>query len=145
MKRPALSQDIEPSSWHLEDGAGTLTLELRGSKDMRRRSKRAHRRKRRTAPNVHAHPKTTSCTVRAVERAMLILSAVAASKQGITLTDLARVANLPRSTTHRLLTTLQSERYVSFDAESRSRTIGRQAQVIASACAEPNSQADVEL
>lgn len=54
-------------------------------------------------------------SVQSVSRALALLRAVAASHEGLTLTELAQTVGLPPSTAHRLLTTLQHERFVRFD------------------------------
>ena len=50
-----------------------------------------------------------------------------APDDGATLTELAQQVGLPRSTAHRLLTTLEQERYVRFDPDRRLWSIGVQA------------------
>ena len=62
--------------------------------------------------------------VRAVIRAMTLLREVAASDGGLTLTEIAERADLPPSTTHRLLTTMESERFVRFDTMAGNWQIG---------------------
>jgi IclR family acetate operon transcriptional repressor len=53
--------------------------------------------------------------VRALVRALALLNRVAeAQGAGATLTELAQQVGLPASTAHRLLTTLEQERYVRF-------------------------------
>jgi IclR family transcriptional regulator, acetate operon repressor len=53
--------------------------------------------------------------VQALTRAILILKAAAASSDGLTLTEIVRATGLAPSTAHRLLTTLQQDRFVQFD------------------------------
>ena len=65
--------------------------------------------------------------VQSLMRALALLNALAEADDGITLTDAAQQVGLPASTVHRLLTTLQQERYVQFDAERRLWSIGVQA------------------
>ncbi len=69
--------------------------------------------------------------VRSVNRALTILNALAEHGAGLKLKDLAPMVDLPASTIHRLLTTLQSEHYVYFDNESRLWSIGLQVHIIA--------------
>jgi IclR family acetate operon transcriptional repressor len=70
--------------------------------------------------------------VQSLNRALLILDALAKS-DGLTLTALARRVALPPSSAHRLLTTLQRQRFVRFEALSMSWHIGVQAFVVGSA------------
>ena len=52
--------------------------------------------------------------IQSVTRAVSVLNALAES-DGLTLTEIAHTVHLPPSTVHRLLTTLQQQRYVRFD------------------------------
>jgi len=65
--------------------------------------------------------------VQSVTRAMALLNALSYYGQGLTLSELAKKVGLANSTAHRLLTTLQNERYVRFDAERSAWLIGVQA------------------
>mgnify|MGYP003627888061 CR=1 FL=1 len=65
--------------------------------------------------------------VQSLSRALSILNTLAESDGGFSLSDLALTVGLAPSTTHRLLTTLQNERYVAFDAERRVWNVGVQA------------------
>ena len=69
--------------------------------------------------------------VRSVKRALIILNTLAEHDVGLTLKDLALKIELPYSTVHRLLTTLQSEHYTSFNRQGGLWSIGRQARTIA--------------
>ncbi|MGB0498960.1 MAG: IclR family transcriptional regulator, partial [Rubricella sp.] len=71
--------------------------------------------------------------VRSVVRALSLMRAIAASDSGLTLTEVAERASLPASTTHRLLTTLESERFVRFDPTTGFWQIGVNAFVVGSA------------
>lgn len=53
--------------------------------------------------------------VRSITRALSILRALAASTDGLTLSETAERSGLAPSTAHRILTTLESERFVRFD------------------------------
>jgi IclR family transcriptional regulator, acetate operon repressor len=64
--------------------------------------------------------------VQSLVRAFGILDELAKS-DSITLSDLARAVQLPRSTTHRLLTTMEALRYVAFDRRKNGWSIGVQA------------------
>lgn len=66
--------------------------------------------------------------VQSLVRALALLNRIAeAADSGASLTDLAQRAGLPTSTAHRLLTTLEQERYVRFDQETRLWSVGVQA------------------
>jgi IclR family transcriptional regulator, acetate operon repressor len=66
--------------------------------------------------------------VQSLVRALALLNRIAESPdEGATLTELAQQVGLPSSTAHRLLTTLEQERYVRFDHEGRRWSIGVQA------------------
>ncbi len=71
--------------------------------------------------------------VQSLARALALLNAAAEAADGATLTDLAQQVGLPASTAHRLLTTLEQERYLRFDAASRLWSVGVQAFVAGSA------------
>jgi IclR family acetate operon transcriptional repressor len=68
--------------------------------------------------------------VQSLCRALSILNLIADSDNGMTMTTISQQANLPMSTTHRLLTTMQHERYVRYDNDLSLWTIGVQAFVI---------------
>jgi len=98
------------------------------------------KRKARTKPG----PKTTSGSptkspregggqVQSLCRALSILNIIADDDHGMTMTDISQRAKLPLSTTHRLLTTLQHERYVRFDGDQSLWKIGVQAFIIGNA------------
>jgi IclR family transcriptional regulator, acetate operon repressor len=75
-------------------------------------------------------PKTVdprSQTVQSLVRALNIMSILGEADGPMSLTELARAAELSPSTAHRLLTTLQQERYVRFDSGTRSWYVGVQA------------------
>lgn len=66
--------------------------------------------------------------VQSLIRALALLNRIAESPDdGGSLTDLAQQVGLPTSTAHRLLTTLEQERYVRFNHEMRTWTVGVQA------------------
>ncbi len=69
--------------------------------------------------------------VQSLVRALALLNRIAeSSDDGATLTDLAQQVGLPSSTAHRLLTTLEQERYVRFNHEGRHWSVGVQAFVV---------------
>jgi len=70
--------------------------------------------------------------VQSLVRALSILNRLAAAHEGTTLTEVAQQVGLSPSTAHRLLTTLEQERYVHFDAERRLWSVGVQAFVAGS-------------
>src|SRR5829696_2943139 len=61
------------------------------------------------------------------------MRALAESGDGMTLSDVAQIAGLPPSTAHRLLTSLQQERFVRFDAAAHVWQVGVEAFVIGNA------------
>jgi IclR family acetate operon transcriptional repressor len=66
--------------------------------------------------------------VQSLVRALALLNRIAeAPDAGATLTELAQQVGLPASTAHRLLTTLEQERYVQFDHDGRLWSVGVQA------------------
>lgn len=73
--------------------------------------------------------------VRSLTRALSLLRHLAASGDGMSLTELSDAASLPPSTTHRLLTTLESERFVRPDPQGGLWRIGVAAFFVGSAFA----------
>jgi len=100
---------------------------------------KAPKRKARTRPAVQASDATAKKTrdntgqVQSLCRALSILNVIADDDHGLTMTDIAQRAGLPLSTTHRLLTTLQHERYVRFDNDHSLWRMGVQAFIIGNA------------
>ena len=78
-------------------------------------------------------PAERSDQVQSLVRALAIVNRLAAAEEGITLTEVAQQVGLSASTAHRLLTTLEQERYVQFDAERRLWSVGVQAFVAGNA------------
>ena len=66
----------------------------------------------------------SSGQVRSLTRALTLLRHLAESGDGMSLTELSESASLPPSTTHRLLTTLESERFVRPDPQGGLWRIG---------------------
>jgi len=62
--------------------------------------------------------------VQSIDRAMTILEIIGRSESGSRLSDIARLAGLSPSTTHRLLTTLQQRRYIQSDPRNGRWHIG---------------------
>lgn len=70
----------------------------------------------------------TGDQVQSLVRALTLLNSIAESPEdGASLSELAQQVGLPSSTAHRLLTTLEQERYVTFNHERRVWTVGVQA------------------
>lgn len=65
--------------------------------------------------------------VQSLTRALGVLRVIAAAPDGLILRDVARAAGLPVSTAHRLLTTLESERFVRANTDTGVWTIGAEA------------------
>ncbi|WP_247887468.1 IclR family transcriptional regulator [Azospirillum sp. SYSU D00513] len=65
--------------------------------------------------------------VQSLSRALNILTILGAGEVPMSLTELAESAGLSPSTAHRLLTTLQQDRYVRFDQATRRWSVGVQA------------------
>jgi IclR family acetate operon transcriptional repressor len=80
-----------------------------------------------------ATTETRGDTVQSLLRALTLLNALAASERGLTLSETARKGGLAVSTAHRLLSTLQKEHFVRFDAERGVWMIGVQSFVVGSA------------
>ncbi len=71
--------------------------------------------------------------VQSLVRALNILNRLADSDEGASLTEVGQQVGLSPSTTHRLLTTLEQERYVHFNAEQKLWSVGVQAFVAGNA------------
>ncbi|NJM33369.1 MAG: helix-turn-helix domain-containing protein [Rhodomicrobium sp.] len=76
---------------------------------------------------------TRGDTVQSLQRALNLLNALAASDRGLTLSEAARRGGLAVSTAHRLLSTLQKEHFVRFDAERGVWMVGVQSFIVGSA------------
>ena len=72
--------------------------------------------------------------VQAVLRALSILKCIARDQRGMTLTEVVRGTSLAPSTAHRLLTTLQSEGFVQFEAAALRWFVGPSAHLVGIAC-----------
>lgn len=71
--------------------------------------------------------------VQSLTRALSLLNLLAQHEDGMALTEAARAAGLAPSTAHRLLTTLQQERFVRFDSEAARWLVGVQAFAVGNA------------
>ncbi len=65
--------------------------------------------------------------VQALVRALDVLRALAAAPDGLILRDVARAVGLPVSTAHRLLTTLEGERFARVNTETGTWSVGAEA------------------
>ena len=70
---------------------------------------------------------TRTGQVQSLTRALSILNLIAKNPLGLSLTAIAKSLSLAPSTTHRLLTTLQEERYVQYDRDASRWQIAMQA------------------
>ena len=68
--------------------------------------------------------------VQSLARALNILNVLSQAEQGMTLTDLVHTVGLAPSTAHRLLTTLQRDRFVDFAGDRNAWTVGVQAFIV---------------
>ena len=73
--------------------------------------------------------------VQSLTRALGILNTLAGTGEGMTLTDISQIVGLAPSTAHRLLTTLEAERFVRFDAAESLWQVGVQAFTVGNAFA----------
>lgn len=69
--------------------------------------------------------------VQSLVRALSLLDQLRLHPDGLKLTELSRLSELPRSTAHRLLTTLEAMRYVAFDARRSRWIVGLRALAVA--------------
>jgi IclR family acetate operon transcriptional repressor len=93
---------------------------------------------KRTAPRLRSNRNVNRATersgnVQALTRALMILNILAEHEGGLSLTEVARTAGLAPSTSHRLLTTLQQERFVGFDRELTRWLVGVRAFTVGNA------------
>jgi IclR family acetate operon transcriptional repressor len=72
-------------------------------------------------------------TVRSLSRALTLLKTLAKNDHGLSLSQLALQVKLPVSTAHRLLSTLQQENFVRYDAERGVWLVGVQSFIVGSA------------
>jgi len=74
-----------------------------------------------------------SGSVQSIHRALSILERLSASDEGLTLKEVAAQVSLPPSSAHRILTTLQRQRFVRFDQATMCWSIGVQAFLVGNA------------
>lgn len=97
---------------------------MRETRKVTRSAKAAPLRVRRTSA---APAPERSDQVQSLVRALTLVNRLAESDEGVSLTEVAQQVGLSPSTAHRLLTTLEQERYVHFDVERRLWSVGVQA------------------
>ncbi|HET8729022.1 MAG TPA: IclR family transcriptional regulator C-terminal domain-containing protein [Alphaproteobacteria bacterium] len=90
-----------------------------------------------------AAPESGSAQVQSLVRGLALLERLAAADDGATLTELAQAAGLAPSTTHRLLRTLEQERFAHQDPESGRWSVGVAAFTVGSAFARARTFAAV--
>ena len=71
--------------------------------------------------------------VQSLRRALAIIRVIADAGDGVTLTEIARATGLASSTVHRLLTTLQQDRFIQFKNDGARWTVGVEAFTVGSA------------
>jgi IclR family transcriptional regulator, KDG regulon repressor len=69
-------------------------------------------------------PKANTYSVRAIDRAIRVLTCFSFGRQKITLRDFAQMTGLSKPTLFRILQTLKSNRFVSYDSESNCYYLG---------------------
>jgi len=99
---------------------------------VRSRLMAAARRPPRPSVRAPAAPRDPS-RVQSLTRALALLDTLAAAADGMTLSDVAQIVGLAPSTAHRLLTTLESQRYVRFVPGEGLWQVGVQAFVVGQA------------
>lgn len=93
-------------------------------------------RKKARIKNVAKKSGDSSGQVQSLCRALSILNVIAEDDHGLSMTHIAQRTGLPLSTTHRLLTTLQHERYVRCDSDQSLWKAGVQAFIVGNAFAQ---------
>ena len=82
------------------------------------------------SPSAERSPQVQSLT-----RSLVLLEILSEHDGGLSLTELARIGELPTSTTHRLLTTMENRRFVRFNRSTNLWSIGVQSFVVGNAFA----------
>mgnify|MGYP002725556023 CR=1 FL=1 len=80
-------------------------------------------------------PAERSPQVQSLTRSLVLLEILSEHDNGLSLTELAKLGELPTSTTHRLLTTMENRRFVRFNRASNLWSIGVQSFVVGNAFA----------
>lgn len=96
-------------------------------------SQKRRNEREKAAPAPDRSARRRSGQVQSLARAISLLNALTDEDYGLSLSDLAQKVGLAPSTTHRLLTTLQEERFVRFDLERNVWLVGVQAFVVGNA------------
>ncbi|MBW4985628.1 IclR family transcriptional regulator [Mameliella sp. CS4] len=89
-----------------------------------------------------AFKESSAGTLQALDRALGVLTALARD-EGTTLSDLSREIDIPTATTHRILTTLENHRFVTFDEERQEWAVGIEAWRTGTAFLKRNSVVEV--
>lgn len=100
-------------------------------------------RSRTSARLPHPNAGSQGQAVRSLVRALSILNSLAECPGGASLTELAQQVGLSTSTTHRLLLTLEEQRYVRFEPATRLWMIGVQSFVTGSTFTKARNLADI--
>ena len=90
----------------------------------------------RASANGEAYRKRTTektGSVQSLRRALSIMKVIAGASDGATLTEIARATNLASSTVHRLLSTLQQDRFAQFRTDGARWQVGVDAFTVGSA------------
>ncbi|GBD42627.1 Transcriptional repressor IclR [bacterium HR40] len=90
---------------------------------------------RRRQGDAKAATRRETGTVRSVVRALSLLRTLAGTGDGLTLSELAELSGLPLATTHRLLVTLEAQRFVRFETTTGVWQVGVEAFTVGSAFA----------
>lgn len=80
-----------------------------------------------------AEPAERTGQVQSLIKALRVLQALARSHDGMTLTEIAQTVGLPASTAHRLLSTLQQDRFVRFDPAGHLWQVGVETFIVGNA------------
>ncbi|WP_337269173.1 IclR family transcriptional regulator [Oryzifoliimicrobium ureilyticus] len=86
-----------------------------------------------------------SGSVQSIYRALSILECLGESDDGLTLKDIAAQVSLPPSSAHRILTTLQRQRFVRFDPASMCWSVGVQAFLVGNAFARSRDMVTIAI
>lgn len=86
-----------------------------------------------TTGKMTADTRQSAGGVQSITRALAILDQLSESDDGLTLTELAKRVALPPSSAHRILTTLQRQRFVRFEQATMSWLVGVQAFMVGNA------------
>src|ERR1700676_608463 len=113
------------SPWHSIAQTHTFAPSAdKRSQEMQRAAQTQTR--RRSEGNVQSIIREDKSFVQVLLRALLLLEILAEDDEGYRLIDLSERTGLPSSTVHRLLTTLEQKRFVSFQREKALWYIGAQ-------------------